>query len=1105
MRKAAVVDTLEYLVVAGGGSGGQGNQGAGGGGGAGGMLTGTKPIVLATDYTITVGAGGAGRLGTPYYGANGSNSLAFNITAIGGGGGGGSIVGARGQDGGSGGGGNSTGGASVSDGPGLGTAGQGNDGGVTNFYSPNYPAAGGGGAGGIGGNVPSGTIGGAGGAGLSSSITGLSVAYAGGGGGSTYGGGTPGSGGVGGGGGGAGANGYYAGIAGTANTGGGGGGSAGPQNWISGAGGSGVVILKYPNTYSLTIDAGLTSTTDTSVTGFKITTFTAGTGSVQINETGVVEEPEEPVAGFGEVATNFINTFSGTKKFIDITNGSDGNNGDTDAAAYRTLAYAQAQTAAIGTAVMYVIKPGVYDLTPTIILPSFCSVGISDGNLPRTFFCAAGQVILQWTANSAERDAGMTNLQNANSAMYGAILKRNNNGKTNAYSVGMINGETAEPSNGDFYNCVFQETNANGNWALQYDNGGDEVTSILNNCSFYTTETGTNDYAGGPGLILNNNAFRYAPGTTGATLTNAVTAQTMDATTYELTANNNTHGVYSGTYAWGTDMWVPEALRTLDYLVVGGGGGGSNYGGGGAGGYRTATNQIIDLSTNYTVTVGSGGSGGTTGANGSNSVFLNITAAGGGRGGVNPDPATGADGGSGGGGRFGYIAGGSGNTPSVSPSQGNDGGSGGNSTTYLGGGGGGAGAVGGNGAEATDGAAGAGGNGLESSITGSALYYAGGGGGGGYTPPGAAAPGGLGGGGVGGKTGSNSGGGVTNTGGGGGGAGNTPSSGSSGGSGVVILKYPAAWLLTIDAGLTSTTDTSVTEFKITTFTAGTGSIQFSEPAAASSTNIEYLMVAGGASGGSYGGGGGAGGLLQGSMSKSTGDVHTFTVGAGGAGFDTNVTYGNDGSNSVALGLTAIGGGGGAHNGSSPTSLAAHTGRPGGSGGGAGSQNYTSGAPGGAGTAGQGNKGGNATTPWAGQRSRGGGGAGAAGVDGTGASVGTGGAGLSSSIIGSAVAYAGGGGGYNWASAEKASGGSGVGGAGGASGSIQGTSATANRGGGGGGGGPNTGAGGSGIIILKYPDTLTLTIGAGLTSTTDSSTVAGYKITTFTAGTGNVTF
>lgn len=279
------------------------------------------------------------------------------------------------------------------------------------------------------------------------------------------------------------------------------------------------------------------------------------------------------VPNFGSVATSFINSFSGDKKYIDITNGSDSNNGDTDATAYQTLSYAQSQTAAIGTAVMYVIKPGVYDLTPVTVgpqVPQFTTAGFSDGNLPRTFFCAAGQVVFQWTATTAQRDAAMVNLQNTNSAVYGAILKRNNNGKSNSYSVGMFNGSTAY-SQGDFYNCVFQETNANGNWALQYDNS-QVNTSVLNNCSFYTTENGTNDYAGGSGLILNNNAFRYAPGTTGATLTNAVTAQTMDATTYELSANNNTHGVHSGTYSWGESMWTtvaPEPLPDPIYIQEG--------------------------------------------------------------------------------------------------------------------------------------------------------------------------------------------------------------------------------------------------------------------------------------------------------------------------------------------------------------------------------------------------------------------------------------------------------------------------------------------------------------------------------------------------------
>jgi hypothetical protein len=41
------------------------------------------------------------------------------------------------------------------------------------------------------------------------------------------------------------------------------------------------------------------------------------------------------------------------------------------------------------------------------------------------------------------------------------------------------------------------------------------------------------------------------------------------------------------------------------------------------------------------------------------------------------------------------------------------------------------------------------------------------------------------------------------------------------------------------------------------------------------------------------------------------------------------------------------------------------------------------------------------------------------------------------------------------------------------------------------------------VIIKYPDTRTITVGAGLTSST--STSGGFKTTTFTAGTGTVSF
>ena len=114
------------------------------------------------------------------------------------------------------------------------------------------------------------------------------------------------------------------------------------------------------------------------------------------------------------------------------------------------------------------------------------------------------------------------------------------------------------------------------------------------------------------------------------------------------------------------------------------------------------------------------------------------------------------------------------------------------------------------------------------------------------------------------------------------------------------------------------------------------------------------------------------------------------------------------------------------------------------------------------------------------------------------------------VIGSDVYYAGGGGGTN---GDQSIANPGTGGKGGGGDGYDNTndgsnfntydSGDANTGGGGG-GVPGAGtSGGSGVVILKYPSSKTITVGAGLTSTTD--TQGSDKITTFTAGTGNVSW
>jgi hypothetical protein len=256
---------------------------------------------------------------------------------------------------------------------------------------------------------------------------------------------------------------------------------------------------------------------------------------------------------------------------------------------------------------------------------------------------------------------------------------------------------------------------------------------------------------------------------------------------------------------------VSAPVNVVDYLVVAGGGaGGCADGGGGAGGgFRyfsqlspagsplVAPAGITVTATDYTITVGGGAALNSTpngaGGQGNTSTFSTISSAGGGGGG-SPGNA-GVNGGSGGGG--GPTVG-SGNTPSVSPSQGNDGGA---KAAGAGGAGGGAGAAGGaaSGPPWTGGAGGIGSN-MICGVVGptapsygtpgpaSGRYFSGGGGGYGDNVKG---PAGSGGAGTGGQSSPNivSVAGTVNTGGGGGGGTPSTGNGQAGGSGIVMIRY----------------------------------------------------------------------------------------------------------------------------------------------------------------------------------------------------------------------------------------------------------------------------------------------------------------------------
>jgi len=267
--------------------------------------------------------------------------------------------------------------------------------------------------------------------------------------------------------------------------------------------------------------------------------------------------------------------------------------------------------------------------------------------------------------------------------------------------------------------------------------------------------------------------------------------------------------------------------------------------------------------------------------------------------------------------------------------------------------------------------------------------------------------------------------------------------------------------------------------------------------------VEYLVVGGGGAGTyatAHSGGGGAGGFRNGTLLLGSA---TVTVGAGGPYSSTG-----KGSDSTLGVITSAGGGIGAQ-GSGPSYTPGALG-DGGSGGGA--HTGTSGWGYGnipAVTPSQGNNGGTGVAPSPAYSSGGGGGAGTAGGNGY-STGGTGGGGATSSITGTSTYYAGGGGG-GISNGYGGSGGSGGGGQGG-NGYGLGTNQTAggtNLGGGGGAAGTSGTAqpGGSGVVIIAYPTSLpTLgTIGAGLTYTYSTSSRSGYRVYTFTAGTGTIGF
>jgi hypothetical protein len=335
----ASVSKIAVLIVAGGGGGG---FDVAGGGGAGGLLyygsespktpNGETLTVTSGSLTVVVGDGGAGATSTstPFgsdstgRGVNGADSsitlpAGTVLTAKGGGGGNSRNNTSTAQTGGSGGGGGYGNGSPTAAGSGTGTGvtRQGYAGG--RIANGNKGGGGGGGAGAVGANWDDTvTDTGGGGNGLQYSISGSATYYGGGGGGGSWD--TKGGiGGLGGGGNGGSmsaatcrsncSSDYSArtGNPGTANTGGGGGGSGNATgNPPAGAGGSGVVIIRYTNILSATATISIAGGSLVYRTARNISVTTSTAGKVDFKANG------KYIGGCRNVASTAGSSFTAT-------------------------------------------------------------------------------------------------------------------------------------------------------------------------------------------------------------------------------------------------------------------------------------------------------------------------------------------------------------------------------------------------------------------------------------------------------------------------------------------------------------------------------------------------------------------------------------------------------------------------------------------------------------------------------------------------------------------------------------------------------------------------------------------------------------------------
>ena len=758
---------IYFDVIAGGGAGGssQANTGGGAGGGAGGKISSNFAAAI-NSYPIVVGSGGS--VSGYNDGSSGSNSTFNSNVAIGGGGGRKSAQYANGISGGSG------GGVCFFVPPpsvgGLGTAGQGFNGGSSNNLL-NVPGTGGGGASQAGGSV-SAAADQPPGKGGDGAICVDGIYRAGGGGGGYWNttlilpGGLGGLGGGGNGGNGGAISPLTAPTAGAFSTGGGGGGGGGNLSaaTLGANGGSGIVIVRYfspatPTPYLVATGGDVTRDGDYLIHTFRGTdNFTV----LSLSSTPAYNDLQYLIIGGGggggadvggggsggELKSSILTPAASTYPIVVGSGGSGSTSGGVPGALGGNSSF------------------------NSLISIGGGGGGSLGGGLPTQGAYGGGAIGYTVNNNGAN---GLVANKGGNNTIATAAATGGGGGGAGG------NGANAISSSAGFTAGGVGLANSISGTSVTYSAGGKGAGDAYAGMQDGASNTGNGgDAAGSPNSGKN--------GGSGIVIVRYYSPQNqyIVATGGTVTRDGN-YLVHTFTGTSGLNITSAPSNAVLEYLIIGGGGGGGadllSGGGGGAGGFLTG--GLIPGLTNYSIVVGAGGAatgGAGSGANGLNSSAFSLTSIGGGGGAQGFMTSTPAgSGGSGGG--AGALNGGSGlngYNGAGTVGQGFDGGLAFGGPGYAASGaGGGAGAVGSN-ANNTQG--GNGGIGKFSTISGGANYYAGGAGGGSYAnTPGI---GGVGGGGDGSAS-TAGGNGVANFGAGGGGGKST----SSGGSGIVVVRY----------------------------------------------------------------------------------------------------------------------------------------------------------------------------------------------------------------------------------------------------------------------------------------------------------------------------